>query len=83
MEERKEVREPTLPTLREQVVKLGKEDGDKGPFLGWDNLRGDVANMGQKNSVNRSDPMNTMLITQTLAAATPSPVFTLEHDLDG
>ena len=52
----KEAREPTLNIWWEQVMELDEEDGDEGPFLGWDNLRGDAANMGWKNGVNLTDP---------------------------
>ena len=40
----------------EKVMELGEEAGHKGSFLGWDNWRGGTTNMGQKNSVNQTDP---------------------------
>ena len=62
-------------------MELGEKDGDEGPFLGWDNWRGGVSNMGQKKAVNRSDPSEYYAGFPDPGCCHP-PTFTLEHDLD-
>ena len=63
-------------------MELGEKDGDKGPFLGWDNWRGGEANMGQKKGVNRSDPCEHYVGFPDPGCCHP-PTFTMEHDLGG
>ena len=76
------MRETALPIWWEQVMELGEKDGDEGPFLGRDNLREGVTNMGQKNGVNRSDPSEYYARFPDPGCCHP-PTFTLEHDLGG